>query len=510
MCTVSSRNRARASSESLINTPIGNRSSLAPRLDDDNLDKVSKEAWLKIEKNLALRIIQTKLALLTPSELNELKDLVKIVQEAVCRGLGKEDIAIPEHFLDIIDALQLICVHRTVYFGDKNTKTQLFGTTFTNTASTLIKDINQALKNPQTDSAASFSAASHSGYGSIAPSALKFPVVTAPQIREINSSIPTTGTGGYMVSHDSSDRTFTKYETQFEKTVRNVQLNRFLRDHPIKIFCNEGDFPTVELVKTYQTNIVVPNDEDSLNKKLVAKHLSVLAQPALTQTGQVMTVLSMPGVNLGHTTTPERTGREYQLLEVNPEDQSSIKTIYYKKFKLLINAAIENGNKTLIMSGLGMGVFSGTDFGHQSPHSRSKTNGNIILQAFIEAYTDSKSRIDSAQMNVIFSDFSDMYERELNPTGITRLTGDILSHIHRHYKTEDKVAIVNPGDVEQNGQFFINGHAALEERIFRRMIVPPYDVVYQNEEVRNKINVIKLAKSGNTLHGGAAAAASAS
>lgn len=127
---------------------IKNRGSLAPSLTDRINVRNDAAKRLKADKSIASETIKAKLPSYSHDQLKELKSLLKDIQEASCNGGG--NITIPAHFQEIQGELQLICVHRNVYFGNKDTKTQWFGTTYTDTAKNLSRNIEEALKKTET------------------------------------------------------------------------------------------------------------------------------------------------------------------------------------------------------------------------------------------------------------------------------------------------------------------------------------------------------------------------
>lgn len=273
---------------------------------------------------------------------------------------------------------------------------------------------------------------------------------------------------GWLIEH--ADQNIKDYSLGFHKVTAR-ELEKFLENNPLTIYSQLSEQTLLlikENLKIMQCNKLVKKTNES--EWLEFKHYSVVSQPGVTNRNQVVTLLSIPGLNLNY--EQASTQKEYTVLGIKDKDDfESIKKVYSNKFKLILSSALKNKNKNLILTGLGMGVFA-----------RDDEDRMLIFKTMLDVL--SKEQQNCMEINIFYSDYdgelSSKFKKELEALNVRIILGDIFAFISQHVTTEEKYAIVNPSDVEQNGQFFLKiGTEALEEMLFRNMLVPPYDVVFE-------------------------------
>ncbi|MFN8769545.1 MAG: hypothetical protein ACK5Z5_02725 [Neisseriaceae bacterium] len=295
------------------------------------------------------------------------------------------------------------------------------------------------------------------------------PKFNSTQIKNLNHKLPVkpdsyNPQNNWLIDHDQKG--MANYAHEFQ-SISGQGLKEYLGQNRCTIFFDNNK------VKSD------PNQLSSLNCNILtnkgnteewhrARHYSAVIEPALTQSMQNIDIISLPGINFARKyTDPSKS--DCSRLDVNPKDNNSIKQEYKHKFDLLINAAIYNGNKKLIMTPLGMGFFTGNN----------QQINNTILDAFIDVFNSVKELVATKGLSISFSDYDGRYTSALQKHGIEVINGDLADHINKNIKSEDKCAVLSPCGAEQIGQHFIDQpDSGLEASLRSKLLTVPYDVRY--------------------------------
>ncbi|MFN8770690.1 MAG: hypothetical protein ACK5Z5_01445 [Neisseriaceae bacterium] len=291
------------------------------------------------------------------------------------------------------------------------------------------------------------------------------------------------------------------YGKSFE-SLMGIKLTDHLAKYPTIIYFH-GTYlhGNDDMLPLLHCNILVNKEDTELRHK--ARHFSIIIQKGVTLKGQFIDVMSMVGVNFAET---DKDKSDCNRLGIDSTDPKSIKEKYKAKFDLLLLAVIKNGNKHLIMTPLGMGLFTNQD----------PTKNGAILDAFIEVIREHGQLISNIKLKISFSAFKGEYTEKFSGTIINTLNGDIVQYFN-HIKTEDEVVIVNPSNFKQNGGHYISrpDERAMETTLFTNILIVPYDVIHTvasntinceklifPSEIRNLNKCIPIAKSWLIDHRG--------
>lgn len=326
------------------------------------------------------------------------------------------------------------------------------------------------------------------------------------------------------------------YYEQFKYT-SGISLQKFLLDHPPVIFYDKnlrlyetkfrGNGDSKDKVYDNQINIKKELRELHCNEhnasisgfqRTQVREFSVIVQPALTQSREVFQVVSIPEIDFTYISQFKIEILQHEFSSYFDTEYTNslqeVKEILTKKFTLIFQSIILMRCKNFVMNGFNMGDCGRNDY------TRA-----LVLEIFISVYNSIKQTYPS--LNIFFVETPDFFkkkycfakvEEDASLSGkekeeeeektfrqiIINAQIQIIEnqsadqYLNENATTDGKWFILNPSNPKQNGGYFLSNNQGLEEAIFQKMLVVPYDVIHQ--VLPNCIHCVNLDNDYNPIN----------